>query len=59
MRGKKEPHRAYSKKGVLRPVIIPRYKEIDTHIIKGNREPRECLANDILNCLKSVNKIDI
>jgi len=29
-------HRIYVKKGVLRPVVIPKYKEIDTEIIKSN-----------------------
>ena len=29
-------HRAYSKKGVLRPVVIPTYKEIDLDIIQSN-----------------------
>ncbi len=29
-------HRSYSKKGVLRPVIIPTYPEVDVHIIRGN-----------------------
>ncbi|MFQ5950241.1 MAG: type II toxin-antitoxin system HicA family toxin [Nitrospiria bacterium] len=29
-------HMVYVKEGVLRPVIIPTYKEIDTHIIRSN-----------------------
>lgn len=29
-------HRSYSKPGVLRPIIIPTYKEIDVHIIQSN-----------------------
>ena len=29
-------HKAYTKKGILRPVIIPTYKEIDINIIKSN-----------------------
>jgi predicted RNA binding protein YcfA (HicA-like mRNA interferase family) len=29
-------HRAYVKAGVLRPVIIPTYKEIDVDIIQSN-----------------------
>lgn len=28
-------HRVYEKPGVLRPVIIPQYEEIDAEIIKG------------------------
>ncbi|MFP4195111.1 MAG: hypothetical protein ACLFRO_09245 [Desulfobacterales bacterium] len=27
---------SYSKKGCLRPVIIPKYKEVDVDIIKAN-----------------------
>lgn len=29
-------HRCYSKDGVLRPVVIPKYREIDVDIIRGN-----------------------
>lgn len=29
-------HRSYSKPGVLRPIVIPTYKEIDVAIIKSN-----------------------
>ncbi|MBF0466425.1 MAG: type II toxin-antitoxin system HicA family toxin [Nitrospirae bacterium] len=29
-------HRAYFKPGVIRPVIIPTYKQIDVDIIKSN-----------------------
>ena len=29
-------HRSYSKKDVLRPIIIPTYNEIDIEIIKSN-----------------------
>ena len=29
-------HRCYVKEGVLRPVVIPTYREIDTEIIKSN-----------------------
>lgn len=29
-------HRVYVKKGILRPVVIPTYKEIDTEVIKSN-----------------------
>lgn len=29
-------HRCYVKAGVLRPVVIPTYAEIDTEIIKSN-----------------------
>jgi len=29
-------HRSYSKKGVLRPIVIPTYNEIDVEIIKSN-----------------------
>jgi predicted RNA binding protein YcfA (HicA-like mRNA interferase family) len=32
----KGSHRAYSKSGVLRPVIIPMYREIAVDIIKSN-----------------------
>ncbi len=28
-------HRVYEKPGVLRPIIIPEYEEIDVEIIKG------------------------
>jgi predicted RNA binding protein YcfA (HicA-like mRNA interferase family) len=28
-------HRVYEKTGVLRPIIIPQYEEIDVDIIKG------------------------
>ena len=29
-------HRSYVKKGILRPVVIPTYREIDTEIIRSN-----------------------
>lgn len=29
-------HRAYIKKGVIRPIIIPKYKEVDDDIILSN-----------------------
>ena len=29
-------HRSYVKEGVLRPVIIPTYPEVDVNIIRGN-----------------------
>ncbi|MBX7152534.1 type II toxin-antitoxin system HicA family toxin [bacterium] len=29
-------HKIYVKKGILRPIVIPTYKEIDTEIIKSN-----------------------
>lgn len=29
-------HRFYVKEGVLRPVVIPTYREIDTEIIRSN-----------------------
>ena len=29
-------HRAYFKKGILRPIIIPEYTDIDVEIIRGN-----------------------
>jgi predicted RNA binding protein YcfA (HicA-like mRNA interferase family) len=29
-------HRCYTKDGVLRPVVIPKYPEIDVDIIRGN-----------------------
>ncbi|MBN1905073.1 MAG: type II toxin-antitoxin system HicA family toxin [Deltaproteobacteria bacterium] len=29
-------HRSYSKKGILRPVVIPTYNTIDIDIIKSN-----------------------
>lgn len=29
-------HRSYVKAGILRPVVIPEYQEIDIQIIKGN-----------------------
>lgn len=32
----KGDHKAYVKKGILRPVIIPTYSEVDQEIIKAN-----------------------
>ena len=32
----KGTHRSYVKKGILRPVVIPTYKEIDVEIIRSN-----------------------
>lgn len=29
-------HRVYSKKGVIRPVVIPTYSEVMVHIIQSN-----------------------
>ncbi len=38
-------HRTYKKEGILRPVVIPTHKEVDTEIIKSNMRtanmPRE------------------
>jgi predicted RNA binding protein YcfA (HicA-like mRNA interferase family) len=31
-------HRAYTKKGIPRPIMIPTYKDVDTEIINGLRK---------------------
>ena len=34
--GQEGSHRTYSKKGIIRPIVIPTYNEIDIDIIKSN-----------------------
>ena len=38
---KEGSHRSYIKEGVLRPVVIPTYTEVLTHIIKSNMRTAE------------------
>ncbi len=41
----KGDHRLYEKDGVLRPVVIPTYDEIDVDIIKSNMRTA-CMSRD-------------
>ena len=43
-RGKGD-HRSYVKPGCLRPVVIPKYKEIDIDIIKSNMRTAGVVTN--------------
>lgn len=45
-------HMAYIKKGCLRPVIIPKYNEIDVHIIKNNMHSANMNRDEYFKYLK-------
>ncbi len=43
-------HRSYVKEGVLRPVIIPTYPEVDVHIIRGKMRTASMTRKDTFSC---------
>lgn len=45
-------HRRYGKKGALRPVIIPTYREIDLDIIKSNLKTAGISRDEYFKLLK-------
>ena len=45
---KKGSHRVYVKENILRPIIIPEYKEIDRDIIKSNMKTAEMSREEYL-----------
>jgi predicted RNA binding protein YcfA (HicA-like mRNA interferase family) len=45
-------HRSYERKGTLRPVIIPTYKEIGLDIIKSNMRTANMSKEDYLGFLE-------
>ena len=49
-RGKGD-HRSYVKPGCLRPVVIPKYKEIDIDIIKSNMRTAEMSRDEYFKYL--------
>jgi predicted RNA binding protein YcfA (HicA-like mRNA interferase family) len=50
-RGKGD-HRSYVKSGCLRPVVIPKYKEIDIDIIKSNMRTAGMSRDEYFRYLK-------
>jgi predicted RNA binding protein YcfA (HicA-like mRNA interferase family) len=44
-------HRSYIKKGCLRPIIIPKYKEIDDDIIHANMRTAKMSREDYFTYL--------
>lgn len=48
----KGDHRIYSRKGCIRPVIIPTYKEIDHDIILSNLRTAKLSREDYFQYLK-------
>lgn len=47
-------HRIYSKKGVLRPVVIPKYKEVRIRLIKNNMRTAGLSNKEYFELLDSV-----
>ncbi|MBW1854121.1 MAG: type II toxin-antitoxin system HicA family toxin [Deltaproteobacteria bacterium] len=45
-------HRRYEREGTLRPVIIPAYLEIDTHIIRSNMRTAQMSRERYFKLLK-------
>jgi len=45
-------HRSYVKKGILRPVVIPAYKEIDQDIILSNMRTANMSRKEYFGYLK-------
>jgi len=44
-------HRSYTKKGIHRPIVIPTYNTIDTHIIQSNMRTAKMSRTDYFNYL--------
>jgi len=55
-KGKKGSHWRYVKPGVIRPVIIPEYNEIDEHIIKSNMRTAEMSRERYFELLEECKK---
>ena len=45
-------HRSYVKLGVIRPIVIPTYKEIDVKIIKSNLKTAHMSRDDYFKYLQ-------
>ena len=45
-------HRSYVKQGVIRPIVIPTYKEIDVRIIKSNLKTAQMSRDDYFKYLQ-------
>lgn len=45
-------HRSYVKKGILRPIVIPTYKEVDVMIIMSNLRSAQISRDDYFKYLK-------
>ncbi|MFQ5453977.1 MAG: type II toxin-antitoxin system HicA family toxin [Candidatus Zixiibacteriota bacterium] len=47
-------HRVYSKPGVNRPIVIPKYKEVAVDIIKSNMRTAELTNKEYFKLLESI-----
>ena len=45
-------HRSYVKEGISRPIVIPKYKEIDVQIIKSNLKSAGISRDEYFNYLR-------
>ena len=45
-------HRSYVKPGVIRPIVIPTYKEVDVMIIKSNLRTAQMSRDDYFKYLQ-------
>lgn len=50
----KGDHMVYVKRGIIRPIIIPKYNEIPVFIIKNNLRSAQMGREDYLKFLKQV-----
>jgi len=50
----KGDHLVYTKQGIPRPVLIPRYKEVPVFIIKNNLEVAKIDRKEYLKLLKNI-----
>ena len=50
----KRSHRSYTKKGVVRPVVIPKYKEVGLDIIRSNMRTARMSRKEYIRLLKEV-----
>ena len=52
----KGDHRSYTKPGIRRPVVIPKYKQIDSEIIKSNMRTAGMNREEYFRLLAECNK---
>ena len=45
-------HRSYVKEGISRPIVIPKYKEVDVMIIKSNLKSAGLSRDEYFNYLR-------
>jgi predicted RNA binding protein YcfA (HicA-like mRNA interferase family) len=49
-------HRTYNKRGAVRPIVIPAYKEIDTELIRSNMRTANMSRKEYFKLLEECKK---